>query len=407
MTLRHQVVGIVQEHRWQLDGASWGGFSHYPINIRKKVFSDFYSHPIAELIVAGDHLVHELELLQASAKFTSIRRYLDKIRRKFTRQFPSTGYAERCIEVLSRFDSQKPTILYHQMNCFELPREEFFILAKDFNLILVSTLVDLQELYFPEYFDSETAEKRSLAYSVNFNEANSILVISEFLIHQAVQNIQVEPAKLIHTPLGADHISEILPDPSIRSRIPWDEQYVLFPAKSWKHKGHLGLISEIVRSNSDVKVVFVGNTSSIQTEVTSLLKDERTAKNFVFLEYVSDPQMKYLYQNSAALVLPSAYEGFGLPYVEAALEGIPVVAFRNEAVLEILGEDGAHLCDVGDFISLVHKINEVLKLDQSQMIVKARLRAHQYTWKRTAQSTIEGYLLAIENANRNLVSRND
>jgi glycosyltransferase involved in cell wall biosynthesis len=407
VNVKHQVVGIVQEHRWELDGASWGGFSHYPINIRKKAFSEFYTHPITELIVAGDQLTRELELLEATAKSIFLRKYLHKIRRKSSSKFSNAGYAERCIKVLREFNAQKPTIIYHQMNSFELPREEFFMLAKDFNIILVSTLVDLQEIYFPEYFDSEMIEKRHTAYKVNFNEAHSILAISDFLVHQAVQNIHVDSTKIIHTPLGADHDSEIFSDPSIRSRIPWDDKYVLFPAKSWSHKGHLGLISEMIRSNSDAKVIFVGNTSSIQSKVASLLKDEPSARNFVFLEYVSNSQMKYLYQNSAALVLPSVYEGFGLPYVEAALEGVPIVAFRNEAVLEILGEDGAQLSDIGDFVSLVQAIKDVLNQDQSQMVARARLRAREFTWKRTAQTTIEGYLLAIENANRNLASRYD
>jgi hypothetical protein len=65
MMKKHKIVGIVQEHRWGLDGASWGGFSLYPISLRESIFNNFSHNAICDLIKSGDIIATIIALFGA------------------------------------------------------------------------------------------------------------------------------------------------------------------------------------------------------------------------------------------------------------------------------------------------------------------------------------------------------
>src|SRR5512140_731468 len=70
----------------------------------------------------------------------------------------------------------------------------------------------------------------------------------------------------------------------------------------------------------------------------------KSTANLVRLGYVSDAALRALYENALCFVLPSLYEGFGIPPVEAMLCGCPVIVSTAPALVETCGE-GALFCD--------------------------------------------------------------
>ena len=112
----------------------------------------------------------------------------------------------------------------------------------------------------------------------------------------------------------------------------------------------------------------------------------------VRLGAVPEPALRALYQNAAALVYPSRYEGFGLPLVEAMASGTPVLASRAASIPEVVGEAGV-LLDPDDPRRWVDAIVNVM----TDAVLRARLRtdglarAAMFTWERTARITLEVY----------------
>ena len=109
------------------------------------------------------------------------------------------------------------------------------------------------------------------------------------------------------------------------------------------------------------------------------------------LGYVSDDELSALYANACIVVVPSYYEGFGLPLLEAMKFGKPLVVRDASSLTEIVG-------DAGILFKTVEELADALDLllkDSSKrqnLISKGYERLEFFSWKTTAQRTMEVYL---------------
>jgi glycosyltransferase involved in cell wall biosynthesis len=345
--------------------------------------------------MSGDKIAASLPLLKKPKS-----RYVRFLSKKFLGNQENT--MKQIKKVLAEYDPAKGTILYHQMNSFAIPSKEILELSNYFNVRLVSTLVDLQDQVLPQHFSAKEISDRMGAYEINFHHASHIISISEFLVPQISYYLDIEASNVTPAPLGHEHFSTRESEASIRKRIPFGSEYVLFPAKSWKHKGHLGYLNELIRTKPDLRTVFVGDLSTIENQLEDLRKDDYINENCLFLNYVTDGEFKFLLENASAMVLPTEYEGFGLPYLEAAVSRVPVITFETEAALEILGKKGALFAPINDFKKIVINTLSVINGNNEEMLNEAQARAKEFTWNETARLTLEGYKKALLKMNEQL-----
>ncbi|MDE0585260.1 MAG: glycosyltransferase family 1 protein, partial [Planctomycetota bacterium] len=115
-----------------------------------------------------------------------------------------------------------------------------------------------------------------------------------------------------------------------------------------------------------------------------------------FLGFVDQQNMAPLVAGARALVLPSRYEGFGMPVVEAMAAGTPVLCSNRGALPEIAG-DAAQLFDADD-VEKLKSLIEQLDADD-EMFDKMRQdgieRAQNFSWRKCADETFSGYRAAI------------
>jgi glycosyltransferase involved in cell wall biosynthesis len=110
---------------------------------------------------------------------------------------------------------------------------------------------------------------------------------------------------------------------------------------------------------------------------------------------VSDADLAALYAGAACFVLPSLYEGFGLPLGEAMAAGTPAVASDLPALRE-LGGDAVRYAPPSDPAALAAAIAATLDDGRSTARIEAaRERARRFTWERCARATLEGYRAAL------------
>ncbi len=105
--------------------------------------------------------------------------------------------------------------------------------------------------------------------------------------------------------------------------------------------------------------------------------------------YVDKDELAGLYRGAAALVLPSRYEGFGLPVLEAMASGLPVVAADEPALREVAG-DAAVYSD-GDLAAAIR----IALADRDRLVAAGLERAKAFSWDETARRTLALYREAL------------
>jgi glycosyltransferase involved in cell wall biosynthesis len=102
--------------------------------------------------------------------------------------------------------------------------------------------------------------------------------------------------------------------------------------------------------------------------------------------YVDKRELADLYRGAVCLVVPSRYEGFGLPVLEAMASGTPVVAARDAALVEVAG-DAAVYADNADLPgAILHAVEH-----RDELRAAGIARAAQFSWEETARRTVEVY----------------
>jgi len=110
----------------------------------------------------------------------------------------------------------------------------------------------------------------------------------------------------------------------------------------------------------------------------------------------TDADLLALYRSATAFVYPSLYEGFGLPLLEAMACGTPVIASRAASIPEVTG-DAALLLDPHDEHAWTDAIESVFDPTNAAALREAALRrASMFTWRRTAEQTLDVYRRALE-----------
>jgi len=137
---------------------------------------------------------------------------------------------------------------------------------------------------------------------------------------------------------------------------------------------------------SAAKDVFHGDVGRIR----GVIEERGTRNRVLWTGFVPDEQLRHLHSGSVALLLPSAAEGFGLPAVEAAACGSPVVATVESPLPELL-EGGGVFVPPGDEEALVEALRQLLADPQARRAMgdAARARTELLSWSSSAGATLD------------------
>ena len=106
---------------------------------------------------------------------------------------------------------------------------------------------------------------------------------------------------------------------------------------------------------------------------------------------MSQDELAELYRGAACLVMPSRYEGFGLPVLEAMASGTPVVAAPDAALKEVAGEAAVFV----EPERLADGVRQALA-ERDRLVAAGLDRARLFTWEETARRTVAVYLEVLE-----------
>ena len=148
---------------------------------------------------------------------------------------------------------------------------------------------------------------------------------------------------------------------------------------------------------SQLQLVIVGKKGWLYEEILNAPEKYGVSKNVIFLDYVPNEDLPALYKNALCYVLPSLYEGFGLPVLEAMQYGCPVIT-SNVSSLPEAGGDAALYVDPQSTEDITDKIKLVLdsKKLREEMVKKGYQHLKKFSWEKAAKETLEVLTSLVE-----------
>lgn len=221
-------------------------------------------------------------------------------------------------------------------------------------------------------------------------KSKALLTFTEFVKDDVAKFTHTNSRKITVTYLAADAI-EAKPEPIEDLE---DQKFIMYVGRPLPHKNLERLIEAFAlvrQSHPGLRLVLAGKQDVLYKKIAKQV-EQNQVKNVVFTGYISDGQLRWLYEHTAAYIFPSLSEGFGLPGLEAMIAGAPVVS-SNATCLPEVYKEGAEYFDPLDVNDMAKSITKVLddEVLRKKLISRGKVIASKYSWQKTAEQTLEVY----------------
>lgn len=229
-------------------------------------------------------------------------------------------------------------------------------------------------------------------------KAKKVITVSGYSKSEIVRYFKMQPDKIVVTYEASDFNKDVcsIEDPAyLKNKYNIDHGYWLYVGNAYPHKNLESLIhvwKKLKQENFSHKLVMVGKEDYFFKRLKELAKKEGVDDVVVFLGFVDDAELCLLYQQALGYVFPSLCEGFGLPPLEAASQGLPVITSSASCLPEVMG-DGAIYFDpynIDDIINTVRRVTQDKEL-QEELRKKGLKQVSKYSWEKTAKETLDVY----------------
>ncbi len=206
--------------------------------------------------------------------------------------------------------------------------------------------------------------------------------VSQFVADEAIDHLVVDSDRVHAIANGV--VPPAIGTPQAGSRMARGHPYVLAIGTIEPRKDYPTLVAAfaaVCRHHPDLRLVIVGEDGWGVDAFRSAVEANGVGNAIIRLGYVDESTKADLLAGAAVFAYPSLYEGFGLPPLEAASVGIPVVATAAGSIPEVMGE-GALLVEVGDVDALASALVTALtdEGERGRLIAAGAARANCYRW---------------------------
>jgi len=261
----------------------------------------------------------------------------------------------------------------------------------------VVSIMDLSFLTFPELFTKKDLLQLNRWTMYSVNRASHIFTISEFSKNEIIAKYRIPNNLITVTYPGFNRElfkpEKVQQDVKVKEKYGLNKPYVLFVGTLQPRKNLIRLIQAInilKHKNINILLVVVGKKGWLYEEIFKEVDVLKLKNQIRFCDYVDDSELASLYRGASCFVLPSLYEGFGIPVVEAMASGCPVIVGNTSSLPEVVG-DSAQTVDAHNSEKIASKIAEIYNNDtvRKTLIQKGLKRAQLFDWNRCAEKTLE------------------
>lgn len=278
------------------------------------------------------------------------------------------------------------------------------------------SIMDLSFIHFPALFAKKDLYQLANWTKYSAKKAKKIFTISTASKNDILKEYRLEPGKVVVTypgikggqirSIGSEQkvMKEEVSTKELEKKFGISENYILFVGTLQPRKNIARLIeafASLTHSTSsgqdhktsnikDLQLVIVGKKGWLYEDILKAPEKYGVTDHVKFLEFVDNADLPSLYKHAIFYILPSLYEGFGLPVVEAMKYGTPVIT-SNVSSLPEAGGDAALYVDPLDTNDIAEKMQKLLadKKLRETMVKKGYEHIKKFSWEKAAKETLD------------------
>jgi glycosyltransferase involved in cell wall biosynthesis len=288
--------------------------------------------------------------------------------------------------------------------CFQKEKINLFYSTSHYSPIFapcptVPTIHDLGYLQFQSQFTKKDLYQLINWTKQSIKKAAHIITVSNFSKNELQKIYKINPQKITIAYNGVEN------PPKIKSKT---QQKILskYGLESKNYHLYLGTLKpnknipfliksfasylKITNSKTQPNLVIAGKKGWLFSEIFTTVKKEGIESNVIFTDFVDEIQKWTLYKHSKSLILPSIYEGFGIPVIEAMKSNTPVISSNIIPLKEVIKNNGFYFNPTNqeELVEQILKLDKLTPSEIKKITDKAKIRADYFSWINTAKSVI-------------------
>lgn len=268
------------------------------------------------------------------------------------------------------------------------------------NIKRICTIFDLSFLKFPEMFNKKDLWQLKNWTKYSVENATHIVTISNSTKKDIISFYNIAKEKITVAYPGYDEaIFTPVKNPetinALKEKYQIDGDYLVFIGTVQPRKNLIKLI-ESFRKIENLKLVVVGKTTGqgrqawMYKEIIEMPKKLDIADKIIFTGFVPTNELPALISGSVGFILPSLWEGFGIPAVEAMACGVPVIVSNVSSLPEVVGDAGLLVDPMSDdqieqAIRLIHADKKL----RYKLSKKSLVQAKKFSYKKMAKQILK------------------
>jgi glycosyltransferase involved in cell wall biosynthesis len=246
----------------------------------------------------------------------------------------------------------------------------------------IATIHDVGYLKYPQQFTPKDLHQLRSWTKHSIKQANRLITVSEFTKREIHRIYRIPENKITIVPNGVED-----PPKKIAANH-YSHPYFLSLGTLKPSKNLLFLINAFARfsrSHPEYLLVIAGKKGWLYDELYRVTQRLNLSAQVIFTGYVNSSQKWSLIKHAVALILPSLYEGFGIPALEAMKAGTPTIVSRIPALTEVCGAASLFI-NPHQLPTLTLALSEILRPSLRRQLIKLGLtQSQKYCWKTSAK----------------------
>lgn len=256
----------------------------------------------------------------------------------------------------------------------------------------IVTIHDLSYLYFPQEFLKKDLIQLTDWTKYSIINAKKIIAVSKTTKKDILKTYNVDESKIEVVYNGYEKAVKI-PPPTWKTEFKFKQPTILYVGTLQPRKNISRLLQAFEKFRQiypGYKLILAGKKGWMYEEVFEEISELGLNNDVFSTDFISDLQLMFLYKNAFCFVMPSKYEGFGIPILEAMSFGCPVISSFSSSLPEV-GGDACLYFDPSNTYDLFEKIKLLKENDKlrKELIKKGLERIKDFSWKKCAEETLQ------------------